>query len=484
MLKLFLIAAGWIQLHAAFPQPADHLERFIKDPPNPFESIKALRTRIDEVRLVNQGALFYLGGAQTQPRIGLALEDNSLIIYRVLVDDLSEVGSIPLQNHPLDVASEPAEEIFCLEFVEGQFRLSLHPTRMSMAFHFDVTTNGRILQLRLLQKPKGIVVATWNAGPQTLLREQENEWVEQPSTGFMQRFGLSPKIFHYQTTKVQVPQNHFLEKKGEMELNVLRFGHRKQAAATAIWMLPGGPGIPSSDVHNLIQYVSIGMLETAFSERQGEHNLDVYLMDHRGTGSSAFLSAQALFHDPTLDPQTFAVSQAAHDLAWLIQKFNRGQNVYVFGWSYGTYLVERFLSVSAYAALIQGAILDGVVPQQETFLVQMERINTAAIEYLTARTLPSDPARTLLAAAAHVQPKFHQLMNTVRYSRWTAETNECSEWPCFLNWLMNDHLEVVPRMIENLYRGHLDAVRDELERLVPPSHLRALRENEEDDEGA
>ncbi|RHY77128.1 hypothetical protein DYB34_004410 [Aphanomyces astaci] len=121
----------------------------------------------------------------------------------------------------------------------------------------------------------------------------------------------------------------------------------------ALWMLQGGPGESSS--------------------------VAVYTMDHRGTGRSAPLSCaednipyspnttlKCLTNIKTkygaVAPAAFSVTSAASDLAYIITNEQSTNDVFVYGLSYGTYLVERLMHLAPEG--VKGYILDSVQSEQ------------------------------------------------------------------------------------------------------------------------
>ncbi|RHY23245.1 hypothetical protein DYB32_009261, partial [Aphanomyces invadans] len=120
-----------------------------------------------------------------------------------------------------------------------------------------------------------------------------------------------------------------------------------------LWMLQGGPGESSS--------------------------VAVYTMDHRGTGRSAPLSCAEnnIPYSPNVTlkclgsikqkfgsvaPAAFSVTSAASDLAYIIANEQATSEVYVYGLSYGTYLVERVMHLAP--AGVKGYILDSIQSEQ------------------------------------------------------------------------------------------------------------------------
>ncbi|CAI5701706.1 hypothetical protein KXD40_002902 [Peronospora effusa] len=144
----------------------------------------------------------------------------------------------------------------------------------------------------------------------------------------------------------------------------------------ALWVLQGGPGASSTGVE--------GLMNTMYL--QLEREVSVYTFDHRGTGRSARLVCQAaqagglgspgglairLDELPAcmddirfqIDNQTaaFSVTSAAKDLAAIINYELSDQDVYVYGLSYGTYMVERLMHFTP--ASVRGFAVDGIVSE-------------------------------------------------------------------------------------------------------------------------
>ncbi|KAG3198751.1 hypothetical protein PC128_g5793 [Phytophthora cactorum] len=139
-----------------------------------------------------------------------------------------------------------------------------------------------------------------------------------------------------------------------------------------VWLLQGGPGASSTDLE--FSMVSL------HSELEGAVN--VYTMDHRGTGRSTMLDCVAAQVTTTgspwgnaIDPSevpacaevlqfkygdltSFSVTTAATDLATFISKFTNGVGTIVYGVSYGTMLAERLMHLSP--TEVTGYVLDGI----------------------------------------------------------------------------------------------------------------------------
>ncbi|KAG9397714.1 hypothetical protein AC1031_019156 [Aphanomyces cochlioides] len=141
------------------------------------------------------------------------------------------------------------------------------------------------------------------------------------------------------------------------------------SAPRAMWMLQGGPGESSVNMEGLMADAYIN----------ANRAVSIYTMDHRGTGRSAPISC-AEDNDPyspqmtirciqstkakygDVAPQAFSVTSAANDLAYVIQNELAGTDVFVYGLSYGTYLVERLMHIAPKG--VKGYILDSIQSEQ------------------------------------------------------------------------------------------------------------------------
>ncbi|KAF0686136.1 Aste57867_22101 [Aphanomyces stellatus] len=145
---------------------------------------------------------------------------------------------------------------------------------------------------------------------------------------------------------------------------------KASATPQALWMLQGGPGESSINMEVLMYdaWVATGGL------------VSVYTMDHRGTGRSELLGCAEgnSPYSPSYTarclskiklaygesaPAAFSVTSAATDLATVIQNELATSEVFVYGLSYGTYLVERVMHLAPKG--IKGYILDSI--QSEIF---------------------------------------------------------------------------------------------------------------------
>ncbi|GMF63835.1 unnamed protein product [Phytophthora fragariaefolia] len=130
--------------------------------------------------------------------------------------------------------------------------------------------------------------------------------------------------------------------------------------ATNIWLLQGGPGYSSSPLESSMLDLFAQLNET----------VNIYTMDHRGTGRSTFLDCVAAQVTTTGSPNgkeidleeigscaqelenkygdlsSFSTTSAATDLKTFISKYTNGATTIVYGTSYGTILVERLMHLN------------------------------------------------------------------------------------------------------------------------------------------
>ena len=179
-----------------------------------------------------------------------------------------------------------------------------------------------------------------------------------------------------------------------------------------VWLLAGGPGGAGEDLEGLAE--TMGFLDPG---------LDLFLPDHRGTGRSARLACPTqergdspgggvitsaewpscirfLLATWGTSLGAFTATAAADDLGWLIERLRvPGRPVYLYGVSYGTYWVLRYLA--RYPGRVAGAVLDSVCPPGGCFVVDFDaHFSTAITDFLAvcagdprcASRLGADPA--------------------------------------------------------------------------------------------
>ncbi|KAK1942607.1 hypothetical protein P3T76_006106 [Phytophthora citrophthora] len=189
----------------------------------------------------------------------------------------------------------------------------------------------------------------------------------------------------FECATVEVPMCHSGICNSSKSIEI--FIKRKLAVATvqprkSVWFLAGGPGASSADME-------ISMLVIY---AMSESSVDVYTVDHRGTGRSSFLECVAaqvitegspggidillqelpycvedVLHQLDGHSEAFAVTSAAQDIVYLLDGLENDSEspgvgeAYLYGTSYGTYLVERVMHLAP--AQVKGYILDGVVSE-------------------------------------------------------------------------------------------------------------------------
>jgi pimeloyl-ACP methyl ester carboxylesterase len=152
---------------------------------------------------------------------------------------------------------------------------------------------------------------------------------------------------------VDAPARRGVEGSGTTPVAVYRLKSKKQPASAQMWMLNGGPGGAG---FSLAPY---GKMMTTLPQ-----GVDVYLVDHRGTGASSFLECPRAMatagslsrfakacsdeirdvHGDALDG--FSTTESAHDVRELIESTaTEEQKVYVYGGSYGSYWAHRLVQL-------------------------------------------------------------------------------------------------------------------------------------------
>ncbi|KAK1929838.1 hypothetical protein P3T76_014684 [Phytophthora citrophthora] len=155
---------------------------------------------------------------------------------------------------------------------------------------------------------------------------------------------------------------------------------RKPNTATNVWLLQGGPG--ASSTASLTRCTTV--VESAMVELHGRLDgaVNVYTMDHRGTGRSTLLDCVAAqvttsgspwgsYIEPSEVPacskalekkygnlSSFSMTSAAMDIATFISSYSNSAKTIVYGVSYGTALVERVIHLDP--PEVTGYVLDGV----------------------------------------------------------------------------------------------------------------------------
>ncbi|TMW54981.1 hypothetical protein Poli38472_014752 [Pythium oligandrum] len=164
----------------------------------------------------------------------------------------------------------------------------------------------------------------------------------------------------------------------KIDVYVKRMVAQKDVSAhKSLWVLQGGPGASSVALETTMQQVYTLLNGT----------VNVYTMDHRGTGRSYLLKCEAagafdtgspggsvvniteaavcakdILFQIENQPAAFSVTSAAKDIVLLTSELNKDEEVFVYGASYGTFLTERVMHLAP--SHVKGYILDGVVSEQ------------------------------------------------------------------------------------------------------------------------
>lgn len=175
-------------------------------------------------------------------------------------------------------------------------------------------------------------------------------------------------------SRMSVPLDHTRPNGEAIELFVRKFP-AQGASKGQLWLVAGGPGESGASFYPFIETV-----------RAAAPGLDVIVPDHRGTGYSTRLcpeeestgsaAGQALagaewgscfgaLNSNAERMRAFTVTNAAHDLSTLMNRYETGGHRFLYGVSYGTQLVLRTLTVAPPENL-DGVILDSLVPPERT----------------------------------------------------------------------------------------------------------------------
>lgn len=193
---------------------------------------------------------------------------------------------------------------------------------------------------------------------------------------------LTPPQYECGAFRVPLCYEGICESNRTIDVFVKRVAAKKRSTASgakkpkALWVLQGGPGASSTAME--------GLMDDLYDELDGD--VSIYTMDHRGTARSHRLMCDAAQAGTTgspsgtsigvdevpaciqdvlfqIDNQTaaFSVTSAAMDLKSVIDHHLSDHDVFVYGLSYGTYLVERLIHFAP--ASVKGFSVDGIVSE-------------------------------------------------------------------------------------------------------------------------
>jgi pimeloyl-ACP methyl ester carboxylesterase len=194
---------------------------------------------------------------------------------------------------------------------------------------------------------------------------------------------------------VDVPLDH-ANPGGERISLYVRHKPALTPSGRALWILMGGPGQSGQDGEPLANVLA-----------QRDPGLDIYVPDHRGTGSSEYLGcptaeAPDSLGGPGILPSEwpscrdevvatwgarlrhFSATSAARDLRALIDATRATDTrAFVLGVSYGTYLANRYLQIAP--SQPAGVILDSVCPGDGCHLSRHDPLEDEVARGLLAR---------------------------------------------------------------------------------------------------
>ncbi len=178
---------------------------------------------------------------------------------------------------------------------------------------------------------------------------------------------------------VSVPVHWSEPQGGELDLFVKRY-RATTSPRGQLWLLAGGPGGSGAEFEFQIFDEPIQDFYPSFGEIAPD--LEIYLLDHRGTGRSSRLGCSSgedaegiagrnvvedewpdcideLESEWGEDLDGFTITEAATDLGMLIERTRRNDEpVFVYGVSYGTLWAQRYLHV--FPDQPSGVILDSI----------------------------------------------------------------------------------------------------------------------------
>jgi pimeloyl-ACP methyl ester carboxylesterase len=156
---------------------------------------------------------------------------------------------------------------------------------------------------------------------------------------------------------------------GSIRLMLRRHASETQPAKGSVWFVAGGPGLNSNQ-----DWYTRSVLTAA--------GYNVYELDHRGTGRStplvcpdAIVATEPEYVAICANAMTdiwgdklegFSTTEAARDLGELIRAVSGAdEKVIVWGHSYGTYLLHRYLAL--FPSDVDGVVMEGLVGPEGSF---------------------------------------------------------------------------------------------------------------------
>jgi pimeloyl-ACP methyl ester carboxylesterase len=198
-------------------------------------------------------------------------------------------------------------------------------------------------------------------------------------------WGACPDGYVKECVKLEVPLDHTHPEGEVIDLHLARWPAATQPAKRQVWLLAGGPGQAGWVFGARVPELAARMPDA-----------DVYVVDHRGTGSSHRLtcpgqdvprSLGGFAFDPSKAPSCIAAlkkngdydrlphftsTEAARDVLDAIAKTRAsGQKVWLWGVSYGTHWAHRMLQLAPDA--IDGVVFDGFITPRAWSVLDYDR---------------------------------------------------------------------------------------------------------------
>lgn len=214
---------------------------------------------------------------------------------------------------------------------------------------------------------------------------------ESPDAGSAPALDWQPCPLHSELTvgvmaecaTVQLPLRRERPDAGVIDVFVKRYAPDGGTRERQLWMLQGGPGNSGMGYENIAEQLGTKLPE-----------LEFYLPDHRGVGRSSRLSCplQEAAFTPSgaliapsewpaclarvVDDQggnlsAYSTTNAANDVGLLISlAHDPAQQVFLYGASYGTYWLHRYLQLFPHQA--DGVVLDSIVSVSARSLAEQD----------------------------------------------------------------------------------------------------------------
>lgn len=253
-----------------------------------------------------------------------------------------------------------------------------------------------------------------------------------------------------------------------IELFVRKFPTKQEKRGT-VWLIAGGPGESGANLYPLLR-----TFEAAFP------GYDLLIPDHRGTGaSSTICPGEALQSQAgtqlvgeewgacfahmysNLDyVKAFSITNAANDLAKLIEQFSTDGKTYIYAVSYGTQLTLRLMQLGR--SKVDGIILDSLVPMQ-----------TDPRFDLSQRSSNTDEVGRQVLSACDAKSNCNQIANIsltqqlISISQNKDVTTKYANLPLVLAAMLDvpELRNQLPKIIQDAYQGNTESLAKAIQKL-------------------